>query len=70
MPPEPPLAQLKAIPSYPIASYAGEESNSHITTVSFQVFVEYDNVSPKPPLLQPKVLSATPHKTCTSMHFM
>jgi len=34
--PEPPLAQLEAIPSCPVASYMGEEANPHLTTTSFQ----------------------------------
>ena len=39
--PEPPLVQLEAIPSSPIASYMGEESNTHLTTTSFQVLLVY-----------------------------
>jgi len=50
--PEPPLVQLEAILSHPIASYAGEEVNPHLTTTSFQAAVESDKVSPEPPLLQ------------------
>ena len=37
--PEPPLAQLKAIPSSAIASYAGEEANLNLVTASSQVIV-------------------------------
>ena len=50
--PEPPLAQFEAIPSHPIASYMGEESNPHLTTTSLQVAVESNKVIPEPPLLQ------------------
>ena len=42
---KPPLTQLGAIPSYPIASYLGEETNTHLTTTSFQVAVESDKVA-------------------------
>ena len=48
--PEPPLAQLEAIPSHPIASYLGEEADPCLTTTSFQAVVD-SNVSPEPPLL-------------------
>ncbi|GAB0205085.1 hypothetical protein GRJ2_002974100 [Grus japonensis] len=34
--PKPPLMQLEAISSCPIASYLGEETNTHVTTTSFQ----------------------------------
>jgi len=51
---KPPLMQLEAISSYPIASYLGEETNTHLTTASFQVVVESNTVSPQPPLLQTK----------------
>jgi len=44
---KPPLTQLEAIASHPVASYLGEETNTHLTTTSFQVVVE-------PPLLQTK----------------
>ena len=46
--------QLEAISSCPIGSYLGEETNTHLTTTSFQVVVETDKVSPQPPLLQTK----------------
>ena len=46
--------QLEAIASRPIAGYLGEETNPCLTTISFQVVVESDNVSPQPPLLQTK----------------
>ena len=46
--------QLEAIASYPIASYLGEETNTHLTTASSQVAVESDKVPPQPPLLQTK----------------
>jgi len=31
-----PLMQLEAIASRPVASYLGEETNTHLTTTSFQ----------------------------------
>jgi len=37
---KPPLMQLEAIASRPIASYLGEETNTHLTTPSFQVVIE------------------------------
>jgi len=51
---EPPLAQLKAIPSNPIASYMGEEANPHLVTTFFQIVAESYSISPEPPLLQTK----------------
>ncbi|KAK4832707.1 hypothetical protein QYF61_025168, partial [Mycteria americana] len=51
---KPPLAQLEAISSRPIACYLGEETDPHLTTTSFQVVVERDKVSPQPPFLQAK----------------
>ncbi|KAK4826281.1 hypothetical protein QYF61_006728, partial [Mycteria americana] len=51
---KPPLAQLEAIPSRPIACYLAEETNAHLSTASFQVVVESDKVSPQPPFLQAK----------------
>ncbi|KAK4827493.1 hypothetical protein QYF61_018793 [Mycteria americana] len=51
---KPSLVQLEAIPSCPIASYLGEETNTHLTTTSFQVVVERDKVSPEAPFLQAK----------------
>ena len=33
---KPPLTQLKVIASRPIAGYLGEETNTHLTTTSFQ----------------------------------
>jgi len=33
---KPPLMQLEAIGSHPIASYLGEETNTLLTTTSFQ----------------------------------
>ena len=38
--PEPPVVQLAAIPSHPIASYPEEEADPHLTTTSFQGVVE------------------------------
>ncbi|KAK4823572.1 hypothetical protein QYF61_003576 [Mycteria americana] len=52
--PEPPLVQLEAISSCPIASYLGEETNTHLSTTSFQVVTESNKVSPQPPFLQTK----------------
>ncbi|KAK4832039.1 hypothetical protein QYF61_020554 [Mycteria americana] len=52
--PKPPLAQLEAFSSCPMACYLGEETNTHLTTTSFQVAVESDKVSPQPPFLQAK----------------
>ncbi|KAK4812334.1 hypothetical protein QYF61_017111 [Mycteria americana] len=51
---KPPLAQLEAISSHPMACYLGEEANTHLSTTSFQVVVESGKVSPQPPLLQAK----------------
>jgi len=39
-----PLTQLEAIASHPIASYLGEETNTHLTTNSFQLVVESNKV--------------------------
>jgi len=49
---KPPLTQLEAISLCPIACYLGEETNTHLTTTSFQVVVERDEVSPEPPFLE------------------
>ena len=46
---KPPLMQLEAIASRPIASYLGEETNTCLTTTSFQVVIESNKVSPQPP---------------------
>ncbi|KAK4821436.1 hypothetical protein QYF61_020019 [Mycteria americana] len=51
---KPPLAQLEAISSCPITCYLGEETDPHLSTTSFQVVVESDEVSPQPPFLQAK----------------
>ena len=51
---KPPLMQLEAIASRPVASYLGKETNTRLTTPSFQVAVGSDEVSPQPPLLQTK----------------
>jgi len=53
---KPPLMQLEAIASRPIAGYLGEETNTPLTTASFQVVVESNEVPPRPPLLQTKAL--------------
>jgi len=49
---KPPLMQLEAIASHPIAGYLGEESNTCLTTPSCQGAVESDKVPPQPPLFQ------------------
>jgi len=41
-----PLMQLEATASRPIASYLGEETNTCLTTTSFQVLVESNKVPP------------------------
>ncbi|KAK4831631.1 hypothetical protein QYF61_018571 [Mycteria americana] len=51
---KPPLAQLEAISSCPIICYLGKETDPHLSTTSFQVVVESDEVSPQPPFLQAK----------------
>ncbi|KAK4829782.1 LOW QUALITY PROTEIN: hypothetical protein QYF61_006581 [Mycteria americana] len=51
---KPPLVQLEAISSCPMACYLGEETDPHLTTTSFQVVVKSDKVSPQPPFLQAK----------------
>jgi len=43
---KPPLTQLEAIASHPIASYLGEETNTRLTTTSSQVVVESEKVPP------------------------
>ena len=67
---KPPLAQLQAIAFCPIASYLGEETNTCLTTTSFQVVVESDKVSPQPPLLQtkPPQLLPTGLTSCIYLH--
>jgi len=37
---KPPLMQLEAIASRPVARYLGEQTNTRLTTASFQVVVE------------------------------
>ncbi|KAK4825176.1 LOW QUALITY PROTEIN: hypothetical protein QYF61_024656, partial [Mycteria americana] len=51
---KPPLVQPEAISSCPITCYLGEETNPHLSTTSFQVLVESNEVSLQPPLLQAK----------------
>ncbi|KAK4827249.1 hypothetical protein QYF61_015696 [Mycteria americana] len=51
---KPPLAQLEAISSRPIARFLGEETDTHLATASFQGVVESNKVSPQPPFLQAK----------------
>jgi len=46
---KPPLTQLEAIASCLITGYLGEETNTCLTTASFQVVVESDKVSAQPP---------------------
>ena len=50
--PEPPLVQLKAFPSCPIASYVGEEADPHHATTSFLVAIVRKRVSLEAALLQ------------------
>ena len=50
--PEPLPDQLEAIPFCPIVSFTGEEADSHLRKISLQVVIEYNNISPVPPLLQ------------------
>jgi len=47
--PEPPLAQLEAIPSGAITSYLREDVDPQLPTPSFQVVVESNKVSPESP---------------------
>jgi len=51
---KPPPAQLEAISCHPIASYVGEETDTHLATVSLQVVVDSNKVSPQSPFLQDK----------------
>ncbi|KAK4813829.1 hypothetical protein QYF61_001833 [Mycteria americana] len=51
---KPPLVQPEAISSCPITCYLGEETDTHLSTTSFQVVVESNKVSPQPPFLQAK----------------
>jgi len=46
---KPPLMQPEAIDSHSIASYLGEETNTCLTTTSFQVVVESNKVSSQLP---------------------
>jgi len=46
--------QLETISFCPIACYLGEDTSTHLTTTSFQVFVESNKVSPEPLFLQAK----------------
>ena len=73
--PECPLVRLETIPSSPIASYMGEEANSHLATTSLQGVLEGYKVSPEPPRLQTKqfqlpqlllirAVLQTPHQLC------
>ena len=51
-----PLVQLEASTSSPIASYAGEGANTHLTTTPFWAVEESNKVTTEPPLLQTKQL--------------
>lgn len=64
--PKPPVVQLQAISSCPIACDLGQETDTQLTPSSFQAAVEVDKFPPEPPLLQIKtpVPSAILHKTC------
>ncbi|KAK4820011.1 hypothetical protein QYF61_017390 [Mycteria americana] len=51
---KPPLTQLEAISSCPIACYLGEETDTHLATASFQAVVESNktcSLDPSPALL-------------------
>ena len=50
--PESPVVQLEAVLSSPISSSMREEADPQLTTVSLQVVIESNKVSPEPPLLQ------------------
>jgi len=74
-----PLMQFEAIASCPIASYLGDETNTCLTTTSFQVVVEGNKVRSQPPLLQieqselPQLLSLIAllwTRSSTSMSFL
>jgi len=47
-----PLTQLEPIAPRPIASYLGEETNTCLTTIFFQVVAESNKVPLQPPLLK------------------
>ena len=42
--PESPLAQLEAILSSPIASYVGQEADTHLSTTSFQAVIVFHSI--------------------------
>jgi len=79
---KPPLKHLEAIASRPITGYVGEETNTSLTTTSFEVVVESDKVSLQPPLLQTKqpqfppplpirlVLQTPPQPCCPSLDML
>ncbi|KAK4806198.1 hypothetical protein QYF61_001121 [Mycteria americana] len=56
---KPPLAQLEAISSCPIACYLGEETNTHLSTTSFQA-----KQSQLPQLLLIRLVLQTLHQLC------
>ncbi|KAK4809582.1 hypothetical protein QYF61_025025 [Mycteria americana] len=76
---KPPLVQLEAISSCPMACYLGEETDPHLSTTSFQGVEESNKVSPQPPFLQAKqpqfpqllpislVLQTLPQLCCPSL---
>jgi len=51
---QPPLMQLEAIASRPVAGYLGEETNTRLTTPFCQGVVESEKVHAQPPVLQTK----------------
>ena len=51
---KPVLVQPESIFSCPVACYLGEETNTHLATISFPLVVESDKVSSEPPFLQTK----------------
>jgi len=51
---KPPLAQLEAVSSHPITCHLRKETDTLLSTTSFQVVVESSEVSCQPTLLQTK----------------
>ena len=62
--PKPPLVQPEALSFCPIACYLGEETNTHLTTASFQVLIESETSASFSSGKTIPVLSAGPYKTC------
>jgi len=49
---EPPLVQLEAVSSCPIACYLGKEADTCLAIASFQIVLEIGKVSPEPAFLR------------------